>query len=103
MTTNTQQQALASAPSARTHTLMKNMSPLSKLTFVAVSLLCIGILLWPPRDRAIKVGSTYFVWAGLSGMEFQPSWTIYGADRKRVERRVQFGPVLAVYQYGNRR
>ena len=82
---------------------MKNLSRGAKLTFVAVSLLCIGLVLWSPCDRAVKVGSTYFVWAGLNGMEFQPSWTIYGPDGKRVERRVQVGPVLAVYEYGKRR
>ncbi len=79
------------------------MSRVAKVTFVVVSLLCIGISLWPPRDRAVKLGSTYFVWAGLGGMEFKPSWTIYGPDGKQLERRVQIGPVLTVYEYSKRR
>jgi hypothetical protein len=82
---------------------MKIMSRFAKFTFITVSLLCIGLVLWSPRNRAVKVGSTYLVWAGLSGMEFQPSFTIYGPDGRRLEHRVQVGPVLAVYEYGKGR
>ena len=75
---------------------MKILSRVGKIGFVVAALICIGIVLWPPRDRGVNIGQTCFVWAGLGHIEFQRYQV--GLINGGVENRVQFGPVLTIRQ-----
>jgi hypothetical protein len=76
---------------------MKRTSRVAKILFFAVSLVCIGIVLWPPRDNGLRIGSTAFVWAGLGNMRLDRPYQIDRTDGL-TEHRIQIGPVLAVHE-----
>lgn len=81
---------------------MKEISPVVRFIFLALSLCCVAAVLWSPRDTALKLGQLDLVWAGLGNMNLNTPYRICSPNGKEIERRLQIGPVLAVYEYSEK-